>query len=521
VDRWSVADFVGLPKQDIDQASSAFMRKIVDDLTICAISVVRNFTFDDGFEDKNNSWDSLRIQQTQNGVSDCPDGLLKCTKKEFMEGFFSKYKTGDGDPAYPATEINFRGSFYDSDIGMWSDDTEKFIAWSHFGQGMLDPVHDQGSLKFVIRTNDFSGLTVRPHFSRIGADMYFDEHGSPSMIETPDKVQIWKSSAKPATWQYWKFAWRSSAFLKVTALHHLWATHFTAANAMAAASREGLPPKHPLRRLMSIFTFGSIGVNNDAFHQLLGSRGLLHRSSPFFDWMDVNKALFESIPSLEASFGHFVSETKMNELPQKIKETPYIQDGQLLFNEIMSLVSDWFGLYPNWCQNGNVVDPDILYFWQRARLWTNYRQHFEADALFLGMVEGSGVLKCEGFQKGMAIHFFHVTGYHRQVGTVADIAIDPDFAGFSWKDGEAFVSPRQAAQLLFISASTATKWPKISEDYSFIADGISMETEARAILGNFKSHMAALRDTINQRNSEREHPYNQMHPDFVECSVAV
>jgi hypothetical protein len=526
VDRWTVGDFVGMPSQDIDQSKDlqdqgAYQR--FDGVTVCAVDVFRHFDFDDGFKDNNNSWDSLKVDQTILGVSDCPDGLNSCTKKQFMEGFFSKYTTGDGAPAYPTEEIDFRGLFYNSDDGMWSDEAEKFIAWSHYGTVLLDPVHDKGSLKFAIRTNDLSGLTVRPQFSRIGADMYFDEQGNPAMIETPapDSHQIWKSEAEPATWQYWKFAWRSSTFLKLTAVNHLWATHFTAANAMAAASREGLPHSHPLRRLMSIFTFGTIGVNNNAFHQLLGPNGLLHRSSPFFDFVDVNNALFASLPSLEDHFGHFVSEERMNDLPQKIKDTPYIQDGQLFFNEIQSLVSDWVDLYPDWCQDGILVDPDVKYFWERARLWSNYRQHFVQDAKFLGMIEGSGIMKCDGFKKGLAIYFFHVTGYHRQVGTVADVATDPDFAGFSWKEGDAFVSPRQAAQLLYISASTATKWPKISQDYSFVAEGIEKQAGAENILRKFKTSMDELRKTIDERNSKRAQPYNQMHPDWVECSVAV
>merc|ERR1711988_952669 len=99
--------------------------------------------------------------------------------------------------------------------------------------------------------------------------MYFNSDMEPMMIETPSGDRIWRSEALSATWQYWKFVWRSSLFLTVTAVDHLWTTHFSIANALAAASREALAPAHPLRRLLSIFTYGTIAVNKDAAHQLV------------------------------------------------------------------------------------------------------------------------------------------------------------------------------------------------------------------------------------------------------------
>jgi hypothetical protein len=520
VNRYVVADFVGLPTHDIDaDGAGGGGYATFDGVTKCAIGVLRDFDFDDGFRTGANSWHIVRIDHTTQGVSDCPDGLIKCTKKQFMRGLYSKYETKDGHPAYPAQMIDFR-QFYDESSG-WSDQAETYLAWWHWGQHMLRPVANKADVSFMIQTTDFSGIRVRPYFARIGADMYFDEHGAPVMVTTPDGVEIWKAKVEPVTWQYWKFAWRSSAFLKLTALNHLWATHFTAANAMAAASREALPHTHPLRRLLTIFTFGSIGVNNDAFHQLLGTNSLLHRSTPFFDMVETNKALYASLPSLEDEFGHFISDTKMAEVPPKVKETPYFQDGQLLFAELETLVARWFGLY-DWCEDGVLADWDIKHFVDRIKTWSSYDQHFEEDAAFLELYDAStDGIKCDGLKKWLTIHFFHVTGYHQQVGTVADTAIDPDFAGFAWKEGEAFVSPRQAAQLSFIAASTATRWPKLSEDYSFVAQGIVKELEANKVLRGFHSAMTALKKTIDDKNAEQVYPYRQMHPDHVDCSVAV
>ena len=61
----------------------------------------------------------------------------------------------------------------------------------------------------------------------------------------------------------------------------------------------------------------------------------------------------------------------------------------------------------------------------------------------------------------------------------------------------------------------------ISQDYSFVADGMEREADAKQVLLTFKAGMQALKYEINHRNSQRARPYMRMHPDHVECSVAV
>merc|ERR1719456_1086528 len=159
------------------------------------------------------------------------------------------------------------------------------------------------------------------------------------MIQTPSGHLVWRSEAPDATWQYWKFAWRSSLFLMVTAIDHLWAIHFSVANSLAAASREALPPTHPLRRLLSIFTHGTIAVNKGAAHQLVGPHATLHRSTPFADFSEVSKATEASIPSLESSFGAFLDNDKFQMLPRSPGKRESLTDG-------LCSISKWHSLRP-------------------------------------------------------------------------------------------------------------------------------------------------------------------------------
>jgi hypothetical protein len=342
------------------------------------------------------------------------------------------------------------------------------------------------------------------------------------MVSTPSGHQIWQSDAASATWQYWKFTWRSSLFLIITAIDHLWTTHFSLANSLAAASRETLPPAHPLRRLLTIFTFGTIAVNKNAAHQLVGPHHLLHRSTPFADFSEVSKAAQASIPSLENSFGAFLDNNKFQQLDQAIKDTPYFADGKLFFGAIQTLVDEWFDLYESeWCDPSDaVMDSALLAFMEDFESWTMHGAHSETDADWL-QLQVNGVLSCTGLRRWLAVVLFAITGHHRHVGTVADIASDPDFSTFSWKEGEAYGRPLQHLQMALIAASTAKILPKIANDFSHLAAGITKQSHAEGVLQRFHNNMVNVAAQIDERNAHRSIPYLQMDPNYVECSVAV
>lgn len=88
---------------------------------------------------------------------------------------------------------------------------------------------------------------------------------------------------------------RCSLITIITLTDHLHMTHFRAANVLATAVRKTLSPNHPLRRLLSIFTFGSIFVNLQAMHTLIGPRHVLHRSTPFVQFEDLSAVVPQNL----------------------------------------------------------------------------------------------------------------------------------------------------------------------------------------------------------------------------------
>merc|ERR1719189_1635047 len=132
-------------------------------------------------------------------------------------------------------------------------------------------------------------------------------------------------------------------------------------------------------------------------------------------------------------------------LPAEVQKTPFLQDGQVLFDAERQLVDSWFDTYPEWCDGDTLVDESILSFLHRIPTWSFFFQDsFDEDKEFLGWYGKDGKsISCNGVKLWLTIHIFHVTGYHRHVGTIADTAADPDLLGWSWKQGERFSRPRQ------------------------------------------------------------------------------
>merc|ERR1719486_616706 len=127
---------------------------------------------------------------------------------------------------------------------------------------------------------------------------------------------------------------------------------------------------------------------------------------------------------------------------------------------------------------------------KRLDTWTLFDRTAASNQGWFGLYSTTGELTCNGFHAWLKATLFAVSGYHRHVGTVADIASDPDFASFSNAVGEACGRPRQHMQMALIAGSTARIFPKIRADFSFLAGGLgAKEGAASDILLDFQKDM--------------------------------
>lgn len=79
-------------------------------------------------------------------------------------------------------------------------------------------------------------------------------------------------------WANAKMLAKVTAFLVMTVQEHLSWTHFLVSNAVTREMTVQLPPSHPIRRLLTVFTFRATEVNLSAFDNLVPENCILYRA---------------------------------------------------------------------------------------------------------------------------------------------------------------------------------------------------------------------------------------------------
>jgi len=275
-----------------------------------------------------------------------------------------------------------------------------------------------------------------------------------------------------------------------------------------------LHPDHPMRRFLSVFTFGTIKVNLEAIHTLLGPKHSIHRASPFEDLESLSKAVPKELPDLMHEHMPFINETAWDALPELVKHSPYFADGKLLFNALRKLMDNFAKLYwDDFCDSrGHLKDPELIEF-RNDVLTHNLVAHYQGIR-----DEDRG---CVGLMQRLLACMWTVTGYHRHVGSVGDYYVDPDLASFSWKEGEAYPRPRQHFIVSIIAAFTSTVQPKLNQDFTHIFHGIQKEDDAISVWEGFRRDLDEVQLQIERRNQQREFKNFHSDPSLVECSVGV
>lgn len=488
------------PVSDIDLPAGPTWMK---DVFGCSHAMLRSLPWRDNLNsNQRNTWYAA---MHWGGLLGLKLNGIKEPREYVLQSF--DYKTADGDPGWPI-QIRFDQHFWTKSRG-WSDQLETTMAFDHIGAHRVQSVektHGGEPLPFLVSLNGFSSLETRPHFGRYGADMYFTAAGVPALIVTPEGLEIERNHKQ---WQYWKFVWRSTLLSIITVQDHLYHGHFQVGGSLANNIRASVPADHPLRRFLSIFTYGTINVNSFALDSLLGSKHVLHRALPFKHFQFLNSVVEKSLPDPASQHRWLMNESDWALVPARLQTAPFFTDNRLLFKPLRRLVDGLFELY-GWCgADGNITDEDVAEFAREV-----VASQLRRDA---GPTES-----CSDFKWRLTKSIWIVTAWHRHVGTVNDYLVDPSLASFSWHEGEARSRPLQHMLAATINAATAMPQPKLNEDYSHVFAGMQGEVAAVKLWQAFRAQLAVVREEIARRNTEeREVPNWQSDPSRVECSIAV
>mmetsp|Transcript_97597 Transcript_97597/g.173820 ORF Transcript_97597/g.173820 Transcript_97597/m.173820 type:complete len:671 (-) Transcript_97597:175-2187(-) len=475
--------------------------------------------FDDLLNDPSrNTWSAV----LKNGQS----------KRDWLHSFYDDAHTWDGSPLWPQQMTDFSTYFKKDE---WDDQLENAFAFHLIGAHRLE----KGSWTFEdvagsetitvpyrLPLNSFAGIPVRPGLGKYGVDLYFNQEGLPVLLETPDKDIVVRGDRK---WQYWKFVWRSSLVTGITLVDHLHLTHYRASTVLSRATRASLRPNHPLRRLLSIFTFGGIFINAQAAHVLLGPNHLLHRASPFEDFADLSSVVPEAsedvttVPAIE----RFADDEHWDQLDPDLKGLSFYADGRLFMNAVKKMITKFMDVtWPVVCSTDGLFASnftELIVDMVKFATESHYKIQKELDGKTAADLIKSDCNDYRAVMTNRLAHYIYlVTAWHRHVGFVGDYYTDPALTSMCWADGEAFGRPRQHMILGVINVFTSTRQPLLKEDYTHLFKGMQpdLESQYSKIWTEFRMDLEVVQAEINQRNKLRKILNINHSPEVLECSVS-
>lgn len=205
--------------------------------------------------------------------------------------------------------------------------------------------------EYVIDLSVMSKYEVRGEFAKYGAAAFFDRHrtliavyvcdidgaGQPAFpIGGPRGAALVRPSRlggeSESAWEFAKWALRCTLVSFCTLRDHLCWCHWLVSNRVCIAAREELGHEHPLRRVLTMFTFRTATINYVSASTLMAENMLLHRASAFTiagmtDGFKDCVANFIFKPFPEEMAGKAMSAAKGPTLP-----LPLEQDGMLVYH---------------------------------------------------------------------------------------------------------------------------------------------------------------------------------------------
>mmetsp|Transcript_99213 Transcript_99213/g.286248 ORF Transcript_99213/g.286248 Transcript_99213/m.286248 type:complete len:674 (+) Transcript_99213:82-2103(+) len=344
------------------------------------------------------------------------------------------------------------------------------------GAHRIETATEGGSRYFVVRTNVLSGLPVREGFARYGGDAYFDQNWRVKKIvdaglgpATDDGTEdlTTRRPGEPG-WDEAKFRFRSSVLTLVTLVDHLYLTHLQSANVVVTAIREQLSSDHPVRRLLTPFTYSAIRVNDNAAHNLVEPRSLGPRVFAFTD--RGFQMAFEAAPSLLMG-GHEVGAADGGPLLNRERYTTYLKTKRGIDTEfnrqcakywavVREFIEDYMACYYPTHADA-VQDEELMAMVRQVGFQYSFAEPVkklirDAAAVVTGTEQSYNTVVdviCD--------FIFNVTAMHEQAGAIDPYAQDASFCSGKWVPGKLVGTYQTASAQGLLMSFASLPMPKL------------------------------------------------------------
>eukprot|EP00978_Attheya_sp_CCMP212_P002945 scaffold6057_cov66-Attheya_sp.AAC.5 len=373
-----------------------------------------------------------------------------------------------------------------------------------FNQSAVDHSKYADLGPFVVDIN-LSDLPVRAGFRRYGFRAHFNADQAITAIFDYVTDKLVKPGDGDA-WEIAKYIMKTTVMTVVTAREHLMWAHMLVSNTLARVKTRLLPPSHPIRRLLTVFTFRTNYINNAAAESLLPKLGIVNRSTAFT--FDSLLKVFESSYKGCNIFQPFTEQSIGPDLKKMSDDGkfPMYADGVAYFNVVHEFVREWMET-----AGDSVYDDDADNFFQQMKEATK-GQAYEIPL-------------CETDEERINVLsqlIFVVTAYHELVGTVIDYFQLPSFMGLrALRDGSTTTDLQAYLNGMALAAFTAVRMPDLMRSFpNFFGKDGAPEWEV-TVWSNFQENLKIRSEQVKEANKTRKYPFKTFDPVQLECAVSV
>lgn len=402
---------------------------------------------------------------------------------------------------------------YNTDFNMISDESFSRIFFHGIAAPLIaksEKVTNKDHLKYGPFVVDMEFMNTLDHrnadlFKTYGARIHFDENQMPTAIYDCDLNEL-VLPGEPK-WEEAKFQAKASAFILTTAREHLAQSHLIVSNDASREIVQTLHPEHPIRRLLSIFTYNAVNVNNNAFTALTPDKSPIHRATNFsYKGM---RQVFDNSYETSDAYEPFSKREIKNPAVEKLADEgkfPYLTEGREFYDLTRNFVTEWMEK-----AGDEASDEHALEFYE-AMKESSKGQKYELPEY-----------SAENMIDLMTQVMFTVTCYHELIGHLPDYACSPFANGFR--------VPREAPTQVdlqswilgdFIIGSTSIPAPQLLAEFpNYIGVGSEKFAWERDVWTRYIAKMGIQSKKVQNDDRKRDFEFKYFDPSLFECSISV
>lgn len=348
-------------------------------------------------------------------------------------------------------------------------------------------------------------LAVRPGFRKYGCRIHF----SKDQIVTAIHDYALHKTVKPGDdgWDQAKWLAKVNTLVLVTVRDHLVWSHLIVSNTATKESIICLPPNHPLRRLLTIFTFRNTELVNYAFDAMLLKHSFLHRLSAFtyeslikvYDIAYLSSNAFEPFPQRKVS-------PDLMELVEQGK-FPFVSEGIEYYQIVEEFVRDWISK----AGEQNIVDHFGRSFYEAMRRSTVGQKY--VIPVYQGI---------DDMVHLVSQIIFMVTAYHEFVGHAVDYTSRGNRAGYRVSStDEMTVDVQSLLMAALMTASTSVRMPKLMSNYPNYFSAGGAPSYERKVWNSFLEKLSKQSQKVQAADAKRKVEFKYFDPVHFDCSASV